>query len=95
VGADVIDRDLSVQIWFREDRFHRVFDVVHQRAYLIHHAQANLHAGVSYLALMAWMKRGVMEFYLYSPLFAPFIKKYLQINSREIKKGRWLKRPFL
>jgi hypothetical protein len=95
VGADAIDRDPSAQNVFRVNRFHRVFVVVHQRAYLIHHAQANLHAGVNYLAQKAWMKRGVMEFYLYSPLFAPFTENYLYINSREIKKGRWLKRPFL
>jgi hypothetical protein len=57
-----------VQDAHREDLIHHEFDAELLRDSMIPREQANLHAGVHYLALMGAMKQDVMDVCFYLPL---------------------------
>jgi hypothetical protein len=57
-----------VQDVHREDLIHHEFGAELRRDLMIRREQANLHAGVHYLALMGAMKQDVMDVCFYLPL---------------------------
>jgi hypothetical protein len=90
-----IDRDLLALDVRHEDQSHREFVVVHQDAMNFHHEQVDQWMG----DLMIFFAEDVRKSFLEIPFVTPSVRKYLVCNqekhSREIKKGRSLKRPFL